>query len=58
MFLKDLGLSRDRTINSFEDLKGIFTEIDSVLGNRPQAIRINEILKHLPGTGAPSQMEA
>lgn len=57
MLMTDLDLSTDRTVNSFEDLKEIFNEINSAQGNRSHSMRINEILKNLPQAGVPAQME-
>ena len=48
MLLRRLSLSRDRVIDSFNDLKSIFIEIESALNNKSQSKRISNIIAQLP----------
>ena len=48
MLLERLSLPRDRVIDSFNDLKSIFMEIDSALNDNNQSKRISNIISQLP----------
>jgi len=48
MLLERLFLPRDRVIDSFNDLKSIFMEIESALNDNSQSKRISNIIGQLP----------
>ena len=59
MLLERLSLPRDRVIDSFDDLKSIFLEIESVLNdNNSHSKRISNIIAQLPLKNAPVANES